>query len=198
MLQPFGSSAFRLLIFFTFFMIFDLKLSLSKDQAEFSDELSGLDLVAGKDLTIQLSKAKHGTVIIFLSSKCPCSNSHLSALNQLAKKFNDDGFSFVGVHSNVNEDYNESRQYFQSSKLSFPVIQDVNAKIADTYEAFKTPHVFVVSPQRKMLYQGGVDDSKVMQKAKRQYLLEALLAIRNGKEPAEKNVRVLGCEIKRP
>ena len=116
----------------------------------------------------------------------------------LAKEFGKAGFNFLGIHSNANEGLEDSRKYFQNSKLDIPVIQDGHSKIADEYKAFKTPHVFIVSPKLEILFQGGIDNSKMAHKADRFYLKDALTAIRNGNPLTEKNVRVLGCEIKRP
>jgi len=161
-------------------------------------EISGFNLSQRSKVQVSLKEAKLATVVVFLSAKCPCSASHQPVLNEMAKEFEKAGIRFVGVHSNANEDSKLSEEYFKNAALSFPVVRDEKAKLADQFEAFKTPHVFVVSPKLEILYQGGVDNSKLVEKASRHYLKEALLAIRDGKSPPEKNVRVLGCEIKRP
>jgi hypothetical protein len=134
---------------------------------------------------------------MFLSSKCPCSISHLPSLNSIAKNYIGKGYKFVAFHSNVNEDIQSSKTFFRAANLEFPVIQDTNAKIADAFKAFKTPHVFILNPKGEIIFQGGVDNSKIAEKASRFYLKEALEAIELGKLPKEKEVRVLGCEIKR-
>ena len=161
-------------------------------------EISGMDLAKGTPLQIDLKKPKLATVVAFLSTRCPCSASHQPVLNEIQKEFEPAGFQFVGIHSNANEDLEEARQFFKKAGLTFPVIQDTRSQIADKYQAFKTPHVYIISPTQEILFQGGVDNSKLAEKATRFYLKDALLAIKAGKKPAEKEVRVLGCEIKRP
>ena len=165
--------------------------------AESLSVVSGLELSSHKFFQLNLKETKIATVLLFLSTRCPCSNSHLPALNALAQEFSPLGFEFVGIHSNANEELAESFDHFQRAKLQFPVIQDNEGKIADYFRAHKTPHVFVVSPTGKMLFQGGVDNSRLLEKADRHYLKDALLALKNGKEPPEKEVRVLGCQILR-
>lgn len=161
-------------------------------------EVSGIDLVQGTLVQVNMKKPKLATVLVFLSARCPCSASHHPVLNQIYKEFGSPDFQFVGIHSNANERVEESQQFFKNAKIAFPVIQDTQTLIADKYEAFKTPHVFVVSPSQEVLFQGGVDNSKISEKATQFYLRDALRAIREGKKPAQKEVRVLGCEIKRP
>ena len=161
-------------------------------------EVSGSDLVQDKEVTFRFSEAQKATVVAFLSTRCPCSASHQSVLNQLTRDFGTQGFRFVGIHSNANEDLKEAREFFGKSGLAFPVVHDPHSKLADQLKAFKTPHVFVVSPKAEVLFEGGVDNSKSSEKATQHYLKEALAAISLGKNPPEKAVRVLGCEIKRP
>ncbi len=145
------------------------------------------------------TKATHlATVVVFLSTRCPCSASHQAALNDLRREFEPKGFQFVGIHSNANESWEEARQYFEKSGLSFPVVHDPKSRIADEYEAFKTPHAYVVNPELKVLFQGGVDDSKLVVHATKFYLKEALGAIAQGLTPEKQQVRVVGCEIARP
>jgi peroxiredoxin len=164
--------------------------------------LSGIDLVTGNTQTFDLSKAKTMTALVFFSIRCPCSASHQPTVNQLAKEFEKEGIQFIGIHSNANEDFGSSRTFFQNSGLTIPVLQDTGAKIAIRFGALKTPHAFVVDRNLNILFQGGIDNSKLTDNATehylRDYLNEALLAFRSGKTPTVKSVRVLGCEIKRP
>lgn len=166
--------------------------------SEIPHQISGLDLVSGKSISHHFASASRGTVVLFLSTRCPCSASHQSILNQLAEEFGKKGFAFVGVHSNANETLEESKQFFSTQKFAFPVIQDSGCSIADQFRAFKTPHAYLLSPQAEILFQGGVDDSKIAGNAKRHYLKDAMTDILEGHEPKEKNVRVVGCQIQRP
>lgn len=160
-------------------------------------EVSGIDLRNDQPLKLNLTDAEKATVVLFLSSKCPCSISHLPTINLIARNYIDKGYKFIAFHSNVNEDVESSKAFFKAAKLEFPIIRDSKAEIADAFKAFKTPHVFVLNPKGEVVFQGGVDNSKVAEKASRFYLQEALEAIQDGKLPKEKEVRVLGCEIKR-
>ena len=157
--------------------------------------LSGSDLVTGKWTTVNPKSATKATVVAFLSAKCPCSKSHEKTLNELSKEFSE--FNFVAVHSNSDEPALSSAEYFKSAGLLFPVLQDKDSQIANAFGALKTPHVFIVSPSGECLYNGGVDDSKSSGNAKKRYLKNALIDLREGRTPSEKTTRTLGCIIQR-
>ncbi len=160
-------------------------------------EYLGKDLLSGKDTRLTLAAASKGSVVVFLSAKCPCSASHEVALKNLYREFQVQGFTFTGVHSNADEDEALTVTHFKEAGLPFPILQDADQKLANAFGAFKTPHVFVVSPAGAILYQGGVDETHIAALAKKPYLKNALVAVAQGHEPDPKEVRVLGCAIKR-
>lgn len=175
-----------------------LVLFVSLNLTAAQNSIQGLDLTSGKSTTITLSKSQKYQVVVFLSSKCPCSKSHEPKLKELAKTYTADGFQFVAIHSNADEDLKSARQYFSESQLGFPVISDPQSKIADRFNALKTPHVFVTDQKGKILYQGGVDDSSDSAQAEKNYLASALADLKAGKTVALAETRTLGCRIERP
>jgi len=157
-------------------------------------QFTGKNIITNETLSATVD-GKKALVVIFLSAKCPCSNSHIEELKSLSYDFPD--FNFVGVHSNLDEAVDVSKAYFTQMKLPFPVIQDVNAAIADQYQAFKTPHAFVIHVDGQILYQGGVSSSKNFAKAEHKFLRNALLDIHLGQTVAKAEGRTLGCSIAR-
>ncbi|MCB0406167.1 MAG: redoxin domain-containing protein [Bdellovibrionales bacterium] len=153
------------------------------------------DLSGGPQVSWKAAQAKKGTVLVFLSSKCPCSASHEKALRKLTKEFKD--FQFLGIHSNQDEKVAVASAYFRKAALPFPVVQDTGAKLADAFRAFKTPHAFLIDPSGEQLFSGGIDDSKDHDRASHHYLKEALEAVRDGGKPNPQRVRALGCVIQR-
>ena len=136
-----------------------------------------------------------GTVISFLSSKCPCSNSHLTHLMNLKKKFPQ--FLFFGIHSNKKQKEKDVRSFFLKKGLSFPLLLDSSLELANSFRAIKTPHTFVINKKGKLLFHGGITNSVSFKFATKFYLEEALTKI-NNKEPLEKvYARAIGCSIAR-
>ena len=169
--------------------------------SEVPSQITGLDLVSGKSFTFRFSESgpskTTATVLVFMSTRCPCSASHQPALNQIVKEYGSKGIQLFGVHSNANESPEEAGAFFSQAQLSFPVLQDSGSILADQLGAFKTPHVFVLNPKGEVVFQGGVDDSKIAEKATRHFLKEALNEILQGRLPKDSNVRVVGCQIQR-
>lgn len=151
--------------------------------------LSGQDLFTGKPVTVK--EGKKGKVVLFMSAKCPCSNAHVPALKKLAAEFPD--FSFVAIHSNSDESLESAKAYFRS--FPFPVIQDEKCKLADELKALKTPHAFVIGPDDKILYKGGVTSSSSGEG--KPYLRDALADLEAGKEVRVPVGRTIGCVIAR-
>jgi thioredoxin-related protein len=157
-------------------------------------EFTGLDYSGLNQNKVEIGKNK-GLVVVFLSARCPCSNSHIEELKKLEKDFSD--FIFVGIHSNMDESQEEALKYFSKLKLPFAVFQDKDAKYADNFAAFKTPHSFVLNGKGEILYQGGVSDSHELKKSQKLFLRNALEDISKGEKVQNIEGRTLGCFIVR-
>jgi peroxiredoxin len=164
--------------------------------ASYPLQVTGENVLTKKAVSVTIADPKKkGTVVVFLSAKCPCSDSHIVELKSLAEKYKD--FEFVGVHSNIDESSEMTKEYIQKEKLPFPVIQDSKTQIADEFKANKTPHVFVLNSKGEIQYQGGVSDSRRFDNADKKFLREALEDLDAGKTVRIPNGRTLGCAITR-
>lgn len=156
--------------------------------------ISGKNVLNDEVVSVSAS-GKKGLVIVFVSAKCPCSNSHIAELKSLSQDYPD--FNFVGVHSNMDEPSDVTKTYFTQEALPFAVVQDDHAKIADQFKALKTPHAFVIQADGKIVYQGGVSSSKTFKKAEHKFLRQALENLHAGQAVAKPEGRALGCSIAR-
>ena len=79
-------------------------------------------------------------------------------------------------------------------------ILDPTSTIARLYEAKTTPHMFVIDPTGKLIYQGAIDDKPTTDqsdvKTARNYLNEALTAAMAGKSVPTASTRPYGCSVK--
>lgn len=157
-------------------------------------KILGKAVLDSSPLSIEIGDHK-GLVAVFLSTVCPCSNSHLGELRKLTEEFPD--FVFVGIHSNVDEGKDQTVAYFKNANLPFKIVQDTGARIADEFKALKTPHAFVILKDGTLSYQGGVSDSHDFAGASRKYLREALSDLAAGRKPKTPEGRTLGCAISR-
>jgi hypothetical protein len=157
-------------------------------------------------LQSEIHSSTEVVVYAFVSARCPCSQAHEPVLKTLAQEFSGAAsrskVQFIGVHSNANETEAEGVNRWKTPPsaltLGFPVFRDAELKWADAFGAVKTPHVFVVDVKtKKLLYQGGVDDSSHPENAKHHFLKNVLQELSQGKTPEFRETRVLGCRIDR-
>lgn len=164
-------------------------------QSKLPEIISGHNLIDNTLFTYKVADAPKGLVIVFLSAKCPCSNSHIETLNKLSTDFKD--FQFLAVHSNFDESKEITHNYFKNIGLKFPAIHDVKSTLANELKANKTPHAYVIGKDYEILYRGGVTDSSNAANAKIFYLKNALEELQAGKKITTNETRVLGCMISR-
>ncbi len=186
---------FRILTFFTFvFFINGTPVTLSANTEKLS-RFSAAEISTGLPVLVEAKNQKKGLVVVFLSARCPCSNSHVTELSKLSKEYPD--YLFIGLHSNQDESLEESKSYFNGAHLPFKVLQDEKAELADRFGAFKTPHSYVISPSGDLLYKGGISSSNNFENSKNKFLREALEDISAGKKIRTPEGRTLGCAIAR-
>lgn len=134
-------------------------------------------------------------VLVFLSARCPCSNSHIAELNSIVEDFPD--VEMMGVHSNQDENRSLTENYFKNIGLKFSVYEDKGAKLADQYKAFKTPHAYVLNKNQEIIFQGGVSNSHELSRADRKYLREAIEDVLANRPVRTAKAKSLGCVISR-
>lgn len=80
------------------------------------------------------------------------------------------------------------------------VLLDESGALGRLYAARTTPHMYVIGPDRKLVFQGGIDDKNSSDPASlqgaRNYVREALTAIRAGRAPETASAPPYGCSIK--
>ena len=154
------------------------------------------NLIHQEDISHEWSeKNVKATVLVFLSSSCPCSNSHVQHLKELSQLYTN--VKFIGVHSNADETFEEGRKYFSSKDLPFPVVRDVDSEWANRLKASRTPHAYLIDSKGEILYQGGVSSSSQPDKADDLYLKNVLSDFLSDKKIENSQTRVIGCEITR-
>ena len=164
-------------------------------QASHPNAIQGLEYQTGKVREFSTRKADLKTVVVFLSTRCPCSARHREGLNQLVLKYSGQGFQFVGIHSNQNETEEEGKSTFTPTLYSFPVLRDKKALIAEHLGAIKTPHAFILGTQPEPLFEGGVSNSVDPERATEFFLENALADLAQGNPVSRKQARALGCMI---
>lgn len=178
----------------TFFLLIN-SLPLATKGAVDLKNIVATDYISNRSIEFSHGSSLYPMVLVFLSSQCPCSQSHMELLKITQREF--PKFQFIGIHSNQNESLESSKEYFTTHPVGFPIVRDENSILANKLGALKTPHVFIINKQNEIVFQGGISNSSTASKANRFYLKTALESLSKGNKPDPSEVKTLGCYIKR-
>ncbi|MBX9790764.1 MAG: redoxin domain-containing protein [Pirellulales bacterium] len=97
-------------------------------------------------------------VVAFLGTECPLAKVYASRLVGLSKEFKSQGVAFVAIDSNLQDSMTEIGTFARIYELDFPILKDLDNRVADQFGAVRTPEVFVLDAERRIRYWGRVDD----------------------------------------
>ena len=158
-----------------------------------------LTTIDGKPFSLaDAEKSNKAVVIMFIATKCQYSNAYNDRLRQMAADYSKKGILFVGINSNSSEPEAEVKSHAAKNKWDFTLAKDPGNKVADMYDAKRTPEVYVVGSDGKLLYHGRIDENyEEPTKVTSPDLKNALDQILAGQPVAKTETKAFGCTIKR-
>jgi peroxiredoxin len=170
--------------------------------------LPGID---GKNHTLQeYAKAKI-LVIVFESNHCPVSQLYEGRIKAIQRDYKDRGLAVVGInpnnpkairineldHSDMSDSLPEMKIRAEYRHFTWPYLYDGETQaVAAKFGAVSTPHIFIFDQDRKLRYQGRIDDNMLASAAKTHEARDAIEALLAGKPVALETTRALGCSTK--
>ncbi|MCA1620925.1 MAG: thioredoxin family protein [Acidobacteria bacterium] len=151
----------------------------------------------GKQHSLASLKGKSGTVIIFVSTKCPVSNAYNARMQKLADDFGARGVNVVGINSNASEPAAEVKSHAAEKGLTFTMLKDAGNQIADRFDAQVTPEAYLLDASGKLVYHGRIDNSRNGDSVTSSELRDAVEAVLAGRPVEKTEVKAFGCSIKR-
>lgn len=156
-----------------------------------------------------LSQYRGKYVVLEWANKgCPYDQKHYLSGNMeaLQREWTSKGVVWLSVISSApgeqgNVTPTEENQYLKAMKAApTAALLDPEGTIARLYQAKTTPHMFVIDPTGKLIYQGAIDDKPTTNQADiktaHNYLNEALDAAMAGKPVPTTATRPYGCSVK--
>jgi peroxiredoxin len=146
-----------------------------------------------------------GFVVIFTTNHCPYAVAYEDRIIELDNQFKAKGFPVIAINPNSAEafpadSYDKMKVRAEEKGFTFPYLHDVNQDIYKEYGATKTPHVFVLSKEKKGLkvaYVGAIDNNyKDASAADEHYVQDAVNSLLAGKTPETTFTKAIGCGIK--
>ncbi|HYJ38781.1 MAG TPA: redoxin family protein [Chitinophagaceae bacterium] len=182
-------------------------LSLGSKAPDF--RLPGTD---GKTYSLaSFAKAKV-LVIIFTCNHCPTAQAYEDRIIELTKDYSGKGVSIIAISPNdpnavrldelgytdLGDSYEDMKRRAKEKRFNFPYLYDGKTQATSkAYGPVATPHVFIFDNERKLRYQGRIDD--VEKPSKKPNTLDtraAIEALISKKEVSVPTTKVFGCSIK--
>jgi len=169
------------------------KLDIGAEAPDFSG--IGVD---GKEYSLASFKDAKAVVVVFTCNHCPVAIAYEDRLIALQKDYKKKDVQVVAISVNdVDADRLPAMKERAKEKgFNFPYIYDESQESGRAYGATCTPHVFLLCPERKIVYQGAIDDNNNPKKVEKHYLRDAIDAVLAGEEVPEKVTKQRGCSIK--
>ena len=151
----------------------------------------------GREHTLARLRGKAGTVLVFVSTQCPVSNMYNERMQKIAEDYKARGVAVVGINSNVKETAAEIKAHAAEKNLTFPILKDAGARVADRLGATRTPEAFFLDAQNRLVYHGALDNAQNPVMVNTHHLRNAVEAVLAGKAVERPEVKAFGCTIKR-
>jgi len=146
-----------------------------------------------------LSRSK-ATVLMFVATDCPNSNTYAPVLARLYRAYSPRGVAFFNVYSDPSESASTVRKHDSDFETPFAALLDPQQTLARQTGARSTPEVVILGPAGQELYRGRIDNrfvdfGKTRYQPTENDLDEALDAVMQGKAVPHPVTRTLGCAI---
>jgi peroxiredoxin len=112
----------------------------------------------GQPWSLAAAKDKSLIVVAFMGIECPLMQQYAPRLQQLQEQFASKGVELIAINSNQQDTLSELGHFAKQNELKFPLLKDPANKVADLFQAERTPEVFVLDKERKIRYHGRIDD----------------------------------------
>jgi peroxiredoxin len=182
-------------------------LAIGASAPDFS--LPGVD---GKTYTLQSFKNAKVLAIVFMCNHCPSSQAYEDRIIKLTSDYAAKGVKVIGINPNnpasirldelgytdLGDTFDEMKIRAKDKNFNFPYLFDGQTEIASLkYGPVATPHIFIFDKDRKLRYQGRIDNMENPRKTPSSFdARNAIDAILNNHEVPVATTKVFGCSIK--
>jgi hypothetical protein len=146
------------------------------------------------------AKDAKALVFLFTSTDCPISNRYAPTIARFWEDFHEKGVQFTLVYPHSDLTVDEIRKHLKDFAYPCTALRDPKHLLVKKCQAKVTPEAAVFNSKGELVYHGRIDDryvdfGKERPDATRHELEEVLKAVLDGKAPAQKAVRPIGCYI---
>ncbi len=141
-------------------------------------------------------------LVVFWCNHCPYVQAWESRMVDLGRRFGPKGVDIVLINSNDAKAYpadgpEAMRARAREKGYPFPYLRDDSQKVAHAYGALVTPHPMLFDRDRRLLFQGRIDDRHDHpEQVKHRFLEEAIVRALAGGQSEHAELPVQGCTVK--
>jgi peroxiredoxin len=150
-------------------------------------------------------------IVIFGANHCPTAQAYEDRIISITNDYKSRGVEMVMISSNSNQavslselgytdlgdTFEEMIIRYKNKKYNFPYLYDGDdQKTALAYGPVATPHTFVFDSERKLQYEGHIDQFEKPGAANGEVLRNAIDAVLANKKPDPATTKVFGCSMK--
>jgi peroxiredoxin len=145
---------------------------------------------------------KKAVAIIVSCNHCPVAIQYEDRMVEIQRDYAGKGVQFIVINPNETDGHpTDSFEHMveraTAKGYNFPYLRDETQEIAKAYGAVRTPEVFLLGPDRTLVYHGRIDDNPDNPAAvKRHDLREALDEVLAGKPVSLPDTPPVGCTVK--
>jgi peroxiredoxin len=136
--------------------------------------------------------------VVFSCCHCPYVVAWEDRINKLAREY-DGRAGLVAVNPNagyLGDSPEDMRRRAEEKGFVFPFLYDETQEVARSYGAGRTPDVFVLDAEHRLVYRGAPDSDHTDPEGAEPYLRPALEAALAGSRPDTAETPPVGCTIK--
>ena len=150
-------------------------------------------------------------MIVFTCNHCPTAQAYEGRLKKITADYAPKGVAVVAINPNHapavrldEQGYGDLGDTFEEMVIrhkdhawNFPYLDDgEHQEVTMKFGAIATPHVYIFDQERKLRFQGRIDNSEREDLANAHDTRAALDAVLAGKTPEVQTTRVFGCSVK--
>ena len=156
-----------------------------------------------KSTTLSKNLKRNGLLVVFTSNSCPFVVMWEDRYKLLEEKCMNSDIGMLYINSNQakrdsDDSVKEMKNHSMKMGYNYPYLIDENSKIANSFGAKTTPHIFLLNNKKILVYKGAIDDNyKSINDVTKNYLLDAMQEVSNQKNVSIPETKAVGCSIKR-
>jgi peroxiredoxin len=171
-----------------------------------------LKSVDGKIYTLQSFNKAKVLAVVFMCNHCPTSQAYEERIKKMTTDYAGKGVAVVAIspndpaslrldelgYSDVGDSFDDMKHRAKEKAFNFPYLYDGDTEIASKqYGPVATPHIFIFDKERKLRYNGRIDDTEDPAKPIRSAdAINAIEALLSNKEVPVAVTKTFGCSIK--